>query len=72
VVFYIKSEKDPYYFSLAIWNSITKEYPKNYAYAIRKNGICHIIYMYYATKTKYVYELIYYDDPSFQQYKPSI
>jgi len=27
VAFYIKSETDSYYFSLAIWNSITKEYP---------------------------------------------
>jgi len=31
MVFYLKSETGPYYFSLAIWNSITKEYPNNYA-----------------------------------------
>ena len=29
MAFYPKSETDSYYFSLAIWNSITKEYPKN-------------------------------------------
>ena len=40
VVFYLKSVKDSYYFSLAIWNSITKEYPNNYASAIRLNVIC--------------------------------
>src|SRR6218665_2588964 len=31
--FYLKSVTDSYYFSLAIWNSITKEYPNNYASA---------------------------------------
>src|SRR6218665_1653806 len=35
VAFYLKSETDSYYFSLATWNSITKEYPNNYASAIR-------------------------------------
>jgi|SRR6218665_1607754 len=38
--FYLKSVTDSYYFSLAIWNSITKEYPNNYASAIRLNVIC--------------------------------
>jgi len=37
VAFYLKSETDTYYFSLAIWNSITKEHPNNYASAIRHN-----------------------------------
>jgi len=37
VAFYLKSETDSYCFSLAIWNSITKEYPNNYASAIRRN-----------------------------------
>jgi len=37
---YLKSETDSYYFILAIiWNSITKEYPNNYASAIRHNII---------------------------------
>jgi len=42
VAFYLKSETDSYYFSLAIWNSITKGYPNrpNYASAIRHNVIC--------------------------------
>jgi len=37
LAFYLKSEMDSYYnFSLAIWNSITKEYTNNaYASAIR-------------------------------------
>ena len=38
MAFYLKSEKESYYFSLVIWNSIrpTKEYPNNYASAIRQ------------------------------------
>ena len=36
VAFYLKSETDSYYFSLAILNSITKEYPNTYA-----SVICH-------------------------------
>jgi len=40
IAFYLKSETDSYYFSLAIWNSNTKEYPDNYASAIRHNVIC--------------------------------
>ena len=63
VVVYLTSETDSYYFSLAIWNSITKKYPNNYAYAIRHNVSiiiiiniiyanldCHIIY--YCNKNK--------------------
>jgi len=30
-------ETDSYYFSLATWNGITKEYPNNYASAISHN-----------------------------------
>ena len=37
VEFYLKSETDSYYFSSATWNSITKEYPNNFASAIRHN-----------------------------------
>ena len=37
VAFYLASETDSYYFSLATWNGITKEYPNNYASAIRHN-----------------------------------
>src|SRR6218665_2112398 len=42
VAFYLKSETDSYYFSLAIWNSIspTQEYPSNYASPICRNVIC--------------------------------
>jgi len=36
VAFYLKSKTDTYNFSLAIWNSITKEYPNKNASAIRK------------------------------------
>jgi len=35
VAFYLKSETDSYYFSLAICYSIIKEYQTNYASAIR-------------------------------------
>src|SRR6218665_121563 len=38
MAFCLKSVMDSYYFSLAIWNS--KEYPNNYASAIRLNVIC--------------------------------
>jgi len=37
VAFYLKSEMNSYYSSLVIWNSNTKEYPDNYAPAIRHN-----------------------------------
>ena len=37
VAFSLNPETDSYYFSLAIWTSTTKEYPNNYAYAIRHN-----------------------------------
>jgi len=37
VDFYLKSEMDSYCFSLATWNSITKEYPNNFASAIHHN-----------------------------------
>jgi len=40
VAFYLESETDSYYFSLATWNGITKEYPNNYASAIRHNVQC--------------------------------
>jgi len=39
VAFYLTSETDSYYFSLAIFNSITKECPNNYASAISHNVI---------------------------------
>jgi len=42
VAFYLKSETDSYCFSLAIWNSITKEYPNNYASAIRHSVIAYV------------------------------
>jgi len=54
VTFCLKSESDSYYFSLAIWNSITEEYPNNYASAIRLN-IINLSET--ATKTKYRNEL---------------
>ena len=37
---YLKSEMDCYYFSFAIWNSITKDYPNKYVSAIRHNVLC--------------------------------
>jgi len=39
VALYLNSETDSYYFSFATWNSTrsTKEYPNNYASAIRHN-----------------------------------
>ena len=40
VAFYLESETDSYYFSLAIWNSITKEYPNNCVSVIRHNALC--------------------------------
>jgi len=40
VAFYLKSETDSYYFSLAIWNTITTEYQNNNASSIRHNVIC--------------------------------
>jgi len=45
VALYLTSEKDYCYFSLAIWNSITKEYPTNYASAIRHNIIIMLLRM---------------------------
>src|SRR6218665_1623470 len=68
VAFYLKSETDSYYFSLATWNSITKEYLNNYVSAIRHNVvangrsmgliiiikiICAKLDCHIATKTKY-------------------
>jgi len=48
MAFYLKSETDSYYFSIAIWSSIAKEYPNNYTSAIRQNVsiiiIINIIY----------------------------
>src|SRR6218665_3194562 len=42
VAVYLKSETDSYYFSFAIWNSITKEYQNNYASAICQNVACYV------------------------------
>jgi len=40
MAFCLKSESDSYYFSLASWNSIIREYPNNYSSAIH-----HSIFM---------------------------
>jgi len=67
VVFYLKSETDSYYFSLAIWNSITKEYQyiNNYASAIRHNVICcgerqkhNYYYKYYLREAGLLYYIL--------------
>ena len=67
VAFYLKSETDSYYFSLAIWNSIspTQEYPSNYASAICRNVICcgewqnhNYFYKYYLCKAGLSYYIL--------------
>jgi len=56
VAIYLTSEMDSYYFSLAIWNSITKEYPKS-AYAIRHNVESNMLWRGKWQKHNYKYYL---------------
>jgi len=55
VAFYLKSETDSYYFSLEIWNRITKEYPSNYASAICR----HVVEFVAANSISLIINIIY-------------